>query len=74
MYFNVISFKNGKTIQFKSETPYGADKVVVPDMTDLFKDWNVISDDVTGQTLTFRGSEVTTIVTGKITEEPKTTK
>lgn len=62
MYFNVISFKNGKTLGFQSETPYSVEKTA--------NDWSVVTDAKTGQILSFRGSEVVTIATAKA--EPKT--
>lgn len=53
MYLNVISFKNGKTLPFQSVVPYSVDKVA--------EGWNLITDEVNGQILSFRGSEIVTI-------------
>jgi hypothetical protein len=53
MYMNVISFKNGKTILFKSKTPYSVDKVS--------EGWNVIIDESDNHAVSFRGSEIVTI-------------
>ena len=53
MHMNVISFKNGKTILFKSKTPYSVDKVS--------DGWNVIIDESDKHAVNFRGSEIVTI-------------
>lgn len=63
MYFNTISFKNGRVLSFRTEIPYSVDKTA--------DDWSVVTDAVTGQTLSFRGSEVVTIASAKQTEEKK---
>lgn len=72
MFLNVLSFKNGKTIPFQTKTPYSVEKV--------FEGWNVVIDEVNGQCLSFRGSEIVTIASqdttklekaGKQTQRPK---
>lgn len=65
MYFNTISFKNGRVLSFRTEIPYSVDKTA--------DDWSVVTDAVTGQTLSFRGSEVVTIASAQQTEEKKKT-
>nr|DAO87644.1 MAG TPA: hypothetical protein [Caudoviricetes sp.] len=60
MYLNVISFKNGKTLAFQSKVPYSVDKVV--------DNWNLVTDEVNGQILSFRGSEIVTIATAPVKE------
>lgn len=61
MYFNVVSFKNSKTIAFTSEVPYSLDK--------LSTDWSIVTDAKTGQVISFKNSEVTAILSNKV--EPK---
>lgn len=68
MYFNVISFKNGKTLQFQMETPYSVDKLKEPDPMDQYGDWNLVTDATNGQTLSFRGAEVVTIASVEVKE------
>jgi hypothetical protein len=68
MYLNVLSFKNGKTLQFQSVTPYSVDKLKEPTPTDKYGDWNLVTDEANGQILSFRGSEVCTIATIKVEE------
>lgn len=58
MYFNVVSFKNSKTIAFTSEVPYSLDK--------LSTDWSIITDAKTGQIISFKNSEVTAILSNKV--------
>lgn len=58
MYLNVISFKNGKTLAFQSKVPYSVDKVV--------ENWNLVTDEVNGQILSFRGTEIVTIATAPV--------
>lgn len=58
MYLNVVSFKNGKTLGFKSKVPYSVDKVA--------DNWNLVTDEVNGQILSFRGSEIVTIATAPV--------
>lgn len=53
MFYNVISFKNGKTLPFQTKLPFSVDKVI--------DGWNVVVDDVNNQILSFRGSEIVTI-------------
>lgn len=60
MYLNVISFKNGKTLAFQSKVPYSVDKVV--------DNWNLATDEVNGQILSFRGTEIVTIATAPVKE------
>lgn len=68
MYLNVISFKNGKTLQFQSVVPYSVDKVKEPTPADQYGDWNLVTDEVNGQTLSFRGSEIVTIASIEVKE------
>ena len=68
MYLNVISFKNGKTLQFQSVVPYSVDKVKEPSPADQYGDWNLVTDEVNGQTLSFRGSEIVTIASIEVKE------
>ena len=69
MYLNVISFKNGKTLAFQTETPYSVDKVNEgSDPTDKYGDWNLVTDDSNGQILSFRGTEIVTIATAPVKE------
>ena len=68
MYLNVVSFKNGKTLQFQSVVPYSVDKVKEPSPADLYGDWNLVTDEVNGQTLSFRGSEIVTIASIEVKE------
>ena len=58
MYFNVVSFKNSKTVAFTSEVPYSLDK--------LSTDWSIITDAKTGQVISFKNSEVTAILSNKV--------
>ncbi len=68
MYFNVLSFKNGKTLQFQSTVPYSVDKVKEPSPEDQYGDWNLVTDESNGQVLSFRGSEICTIATVELKE------
>lgn len=61
MYLNVLSFKNSKTLAFKSKTPYSVDKVA--------DNWNIVTDESNGQILCFRGEEIVTIATAPIKEQ-----
>lgn len=61
MYFNVVSFKNSKTVAFTSEVPYSLDK--------LSTDWSVITDVKTGQVISFKNSEVTAILSNKVEDK-----
>lgn len=54
MYYNVLHLKQGKDIMFASEIPFSADKII-PDQ------WNVITDQRTGQIISVRGSEIAAI-------------
>ena len=63
MYLNVISFKNGKTLQFQTEAPYSVDKIN--------DDWNLVTDGSNGQIISFRGNEICTIASVKIEENRK---
>lgn len=67
MYFNVVSFKNSKTVAFTSEVPFSIDK--------LETDWSIITDAKTGQVVSFKNSEVTAILSNKVenkkAEKPK---
>lgn len=68
MYLNVISFKNGKTLQFQSVVPYSVDKVKEPSPEDQYGDWNLVTDESNGQILSFRGAEICTIASVEIKE------
>lgn len=63
MYLNVITFKNSKTCAFTTELPYSTDKVS--------EGWNIIAITDKKQTVSFRGSEVVSIVNQEITGEIK---
>lgn len=65
MYLNMISFKNGTRLQFQSLLPYSVDKIKEPTPEDQYSDWNLITDERTGQILSFRGSEIVTIASAK---------
>lgn len=62
MYLNVISFTNGKTLAFQSEVPFSIDK--------LESSWIVVTDEVNGQILSFKTSEVVTIASAKVKQDP----
>lgn len=66
MYLNVISFKNGKTLQFQTVVPYSVDKVKEPSPEDQYGDWNLVTDESNGQILSFRGAEICTIASVEI--------
>lgn len=66
MYLNVLSFKNGKTIVFRSETPYSVNKLNEETGDDRYEDWNLVSDNSTNEIISFRGTEVVTISTAPI--------
>lgn len=63
MYLNVISFKNGKTLPFQTKVPFSLDK--------LDNEWIVVTDEVNGQILSFRTSEVVTIANAVVKSEGK---
>lgn len=63
MYFNLITFRNGKSASFTTELPYSTDKVS--------EGWNVIAITDKKQTVSFRGSEVVSIVNQEIIGEIK---
>lgn len=67
MYFNIVTFKNGKHIAFNSEVPYSVDKTA--------NEWSLVTDAKTGQVISFRGSEVVAILSNKVeakkAEKPK---
>jgi hypothetical protein len=63
MYLNVISFKNGKTLPFQTKVPFSLDK--------LENEWIVVTDEVNGQILSFKTSEVVTIANAVIKEKSK---
>lgn len=54
MYINTISFKNGRLVGFRSELPYSTDKIA--------EGWNIIVDDSTKAVVSFKGSEIVTLV------------
>jgi len=58
MYFNVVSFKNSKTVAFTSDVPFSIDK--------LGTDWSIVTDAKTGQVISFKNSEVTAILSNKV--------
>lgn len=70
MYLNVISFKNGKTLAFRTDTPYSVNKLNEDNTADRFGDWNLVTDSGTGEIMSFRGSEVVTISTAVIKNDP----
>ena len=61
MYLNVISFKNGKTLPFQTKVPFSLDK--------LENEWIVVTDEVNGQILSFKCSEVVTIANAVVESE-----
>lgn len=61
MYLNVISFKNGKTLPFQTKVPFSLDK--------LDNEWIVVTDEVNGQILSFKTSEVVTIANAVVKSE-----
>lgn len=61
-YLNVLSFKNGKTLAFQTDFPFSYDKTVE-------SEWNIVTDERTGQILSFRSSEIVTIASLKINPE-----
>ena len=58
MYLNVLSFKNGKTLAFQTKVPFSVDKLEG-------NEFLVVTDEVNGQILSFRTSEVVTIANAK---------
>lgn len=70
MYLNVISFKNGKTLAFRTDTPYSVNKLNEDNTADRFGDWNLVTDNGTGEIMSFRGSEIVTISTAIIKNDP----
>lgn len=70
MYLNVISFKNGKTLAFRTDTPYSVNKLNEDNTADRFGDWNLVTDSGTGEIMSFRGSEIVTISTAMIKNDP----
>lgn len=61
MYLNVISFKNGKTLPFQTKVPFSLDKLDI--------EWIVVTDEVNGQILSFKTSEVVTIANAVVESE-----
>ena len=59
MYLNVLSFKNGKTLAFQTKVPFSVDKLEG-------NEFLVVTDEVNGQILSFRTSEVVTIANAKV--------
>ena len=70
MYLNVISFKNGKTLAFRTDTPYSVNELNEDNTADRFGDWNLVTDSGTGEIMSFRGSEIVTISTAMIKNDP----
>ena len=70
MYLNVISFKNGKTLAFRTDTAYSVNKLDEDNTADRFGDWNLVTDSGTGEIMSFRGSEIVTISTAMIKNDP----
>ena len=64
MYLNVLSFKNGRTLAFQTKVPFSVDKLEVNESL-------VVTDEVNGQILSFRTSEVVTIANAKATTVKK---
>lgn len=69
MYLNVITFKNGKTLVFRTETPYSVNKLNEDNTADRYGDWNLVTDSSNGEIMSFRGTEVVTISTALIKED-----
>lgn len=61
MYINTISFKNGRLVAFRSEIPYSVDKID--------EGWNFVSDESSKAVVSFRGSEIVTLVSEVMKEE-----
>ena len=59
MYLNVLTFKNGKTLAFQTGVPFSIDKLEG-------NEFLVVTDEVNGQILSFRTSEVVTIANAKV--------
>lgn len=69
MYLNVITFKNGKTLVFRTDTPYSVNKLNEDNTADRYGDWNLVTDSNNGEIMSFRGTEVVTISTALIKED-----
>lgn len=63
MYLNVISFKSGNMLPFQTKVPFSLDK--------LENEWIVVTDEVNGQILSFKTSEVVTIANAEVKEKSK---
>ena len=61
-YLNMLSFKNGKLLSFQTDLPFSYDKAVE-------HEWNIVTDERTGQILCFRSSEIVTIASCKVNPE-----
>lgn len=72
MYLNVLSFKNGKTLAFRTDTPYSVNKLNETIGADKYGDWNLVTDNSTGEIASFRGTEVVTISTVPIKDKETT--
>lgn len=59
MYLNVLSFKSGRTLAFKSEIPFSLDKIA-PEIGSG-PEWVCVTDEDNGQIISFKTSEVVTI-------------
>lgn len=68
MYLNVVTFKNGKTLAFRTDTPYSVNKLNEDNTADRYGDWNLVTDSSNGEIMSFRGTEVVTISTVLIKE------
>lgn len=64
MYVNVLSFKNGKTLAFRTTIPFSVDKLEG-------NEFLVVTDEANGQILSFRTSEVVTIADVVVKSEGK---
>lgn len=64
MYLNVLSFKNGRTLAFQTGVPFSVDKLEG-------NEFLVVTDEVNGQTVSFRTSEVVTIASTVVKSEDK---
>ena len=53
MYLNTVCMKCGRVIPFQSVVPYSVDKIA--------EGWNLITDEVNGQIISIRGSEIASV-------------
>lgn len=66
MYKNIVSLKNGRAVTFDTDTPFSVEK--------LDTEWTIVTDLKTKFTLSFKNSEVVTIVSTEVEQEKQTKK